>query len=527
MRNNPSIRYLGLIIFSLIFHTYGISISNARADEILEGLDEFVTRGMADWGIPGLAISVVREGEIIYEKGFGVRKLGETQTVDQHTIFGVASLTKAMTVTALAMLVDEGKIHWDDRVRDHLPWFELSDPWVSDVVTIRDLLSHQVGLGRMTGNRLRFMPDRDRRTILNFVRHQPFEIPFRSGYLYSNMMYMVAGLVIEAVEGKPWDEFIPERLFTPLNMNSASVSITQIDHTDNAAWPHQEIEGVVQTIPRRNFDNVGPSASVNASARDMAQWMLFNLGEPGKYKDKVLVSRQVMNCIFQPQHAFPVRDPFINNFSAYALGWNTRLYNGYHILQHGGGTDGMNSVIVLLPEAELGIFVVGNLFCGFRPAVVNWIIDAVMGTDRDYDWHERFFNQHMAEKETLMESRRQTEEARILGTSPSLSPEAYTGIYNDRVYDDVVVRIGDEGTLELCFWGDPEMVADLEHWHYDTYRASWRNPAMREKFVSFDLDQESRVRQLNVNFTLRPAMIEVGLYPASYTRMVEYKRIYD
>ncbi len=490
----------------------------------LQGLDEFVERGMKDWGIPGLVISVVREGEVIYARGFGVRKLGEDAKVDEHTVFGVASTTKAMTATALGMLVDEGILHWDDTVREHLPWFGLSNPWVSEMVTVRDLLSHRVGIGRMTGNRLVFMPGRDRRTILDHVSRQPFEIPFRSGYLYSNMMYMVAGMVIEGAAGISWDEFMPEHIFSPLEMNSASVSITEIAENDNAAWPHQEIEGIVQPIPRRNFDNVGPAASVNASATDMAQWMLFNLGEPGKYKDRRLVSREVMSDIFQPQYAFPARDPMTGHFTAYTLGWNSGYYEEHRIFQHGGATDGINSIIVLVPALDMGIFAAGNLFCGLRPAIVRWILDRALNIERDHDWHDMFFRQHQAEKESLLLERKRIEEARVTGTRPSLHLEAYTGTYHDIVYDDLEVRMGEDGALEICFWGDQEMVAYLEHWHYDTFRASWRNPGMREKFVTFDIDHEGKVKQLNVIFTLRPKMIEVGLYPADYTRIVEYKR---
>ncbi len=520
-------RYLYFTLFFLILHLFAVTGSRAQVPSELEGLEQFITNGMADWGIPGLAISIVKDGEVIYAKGFGVRKLGEDEKVDEHTLFGIASTTKAMTATALGMLVDEGKIHWDDRVRDHLPWFELSDPWVSDVVTIRDLLSHQVGIGRLTGNRLVFMPHRDRRTILGHVRHQPLEVPFRSGYVYSNMMYMVAGEVIEGATGISWDDFLPQRLFRPLGMSSANVSITQISEGDNAAWPHQEIEGVVQAIPRRNFDNVGPSASVNASALDMAQWMMLNLGEPGRYKDSMLVSPGTMNDIYQPQHVFSAADPLAGSFSAYAMGWNTGRYEDYRRLQHSGGTDGMNSLITLLPEIDLGIFVAGNLFCGFRPAIVNRIIDAYLGIERKDDWHEIYFGRHKNLMESAQSRRDAIEKARIPETVTSLPLESYTGIYHDKVYDDVRVTIGANGRLQLCFWDDPEMVAELEHWHFDTFRASWKNPAMREKFVNFDLDSQGRVSHLNVTFTLRPVMIQVGLYPTDYYRIVEYERTAD
>lgn len=527
MQNRYPLRYLILCLVIILFLPALSLRARTCLPEELKGLDDFILKGMADYGIPGMAVSVVKDGKIYYEKGYGVRKTGENAKVDQHTVFGVASTSKAMTVAALAMLVDEGKIGWNDRVRDHLPWFELSDPWVSDHVTIRDLLSHRVGIGRMTGNRLVFMPDRDRRAILDHIKYQPLEIPFRSGYLYSNVMYMVAGLIIEAVEGISWDEYLPQRLFAPLNMSSSSVSVTQISENDNAAWPHQEIEGTVRPIPRRNFDNVGPAASVNASAHDMAQWMLLNLGEPGKYKDKTLISRETMNEIFQPQYVFPAGNPFSTSFSGYAMGWNSGTYGQYRIFQHGGATDGINSMIVLLPEKDIGIFVAGNLFCELRPAVISRILDALLGIERGHDWHEMFFEQYQKEKATALLRKKEIDDARIPGTSPVLDLHEYTGCYYDKVYDDLEVKLGEDGRLELHFWGDPEMVAYLEHWHYDTFRAAWKNPAMREKFVTFDIGQDGKVRQVRVNFTLRPLMIEAGIYPADYFRIVEYIRVGD
>ncbi len=519
-------RWIALLLTFFFFPAANPELRSQDYPE-LDGLDEYIYKGMSDWKIPGFAISVVKEGKIIFENGYGVRKMGEDVEVDPNTVFGVASTTKAMTATLLGMLADEGKIHWDDRVRDHLPWFELSDPWVSDVVTIRDLLTHRVGIGRLTGNRLVFMPGRDRQTILGHVRHIPFEIPFRSGYVYSNMMYMVAGMIIGEVTGTSWDDFIIRRLFSPLGMNTASVSVTHISDDDNAAWPHQEIEGEIRTIPRRNFDNVGPAASVNASAHDMARWMLLNLGQPGQYEGKELVSPGIMNEIFQPQHAFPMSDPLRGNMSAYALGWNSGIYEGYRTLQHSGGTDGMNSMVTLVPEIDLGIFVAGNLFCGFRPALVNHIIDLFLGIEREYDWNVLSMQRHDKNMKEALQRRQEIEDSRITGTSPTLPLNAYTGIYHDRVYDDAEVYMAEDGKLRIRFWNDPEMVTELEHWHYDTFRASWINPAMREKFVNFDLGNMGEIRQLNVTFTLRPAMIQAGIYPTDYYRIVEYKRKQD
>ncbi len=496
----------------------------SAAEARLAGLPDFMERGMDDWGIPGMAVAVVKGEEVVYARGFGVRKLGEDAPVDEHTVFGVASLTKAMLSASLGILVDEGKLNWDDRVRDHLPWFELSDPWVSSNVTVVDLLSHQVGIGRLTGNRIRFMPDRDPETIMQFVKHMPFEQTFRSEYVYSNVMYMVAGEVVKAASGMPWDEFLAERLFAPLGMKGASTSITQIADDDNAAWPHQEIHDEVQVIERRNFDNVGPSASVNASVADMANWMMLHLGEPGVFRGERLISERVMRDMHQPRQAFGMSDPMTGSVTAYGMGWGLNYYEGYRISRHSGATDGMTSILTLVPEEDLGVIVISNLFCNFRPAVMNYILDAMLGIDRERDWHAHYYERYLDTRADAMERRDSIEAARVPDTPLSLPLEAYTGEYFHKVYDDAVI-FEEDGNLVMQLWDDPEMIADLEHWHYDPFRAVWRNPAMREKFIHFDLDQFGQVKQLNVKFTLRQILISVGIYPTDYYRVVEYERL--
>ncbi len=493
----------------------------------LAGLPVFIERGMSDWGIPGMAVAVVKDGALLYARGFGLRKLGSDEAADEHTIFGMASLTKAMTATALGMLVDEGKLDWDDRVRDHLPWFTLSDPWTTEHVTVRDLLSHSVGIGRMTGNRLRFMPGRDPETIMGFLGRMPFEQDFRSGYVYSNMMYMVAGQVLEAASGMPWDAFMAERIFDPLGMGDAGTSITQIRETDNAAWPHQEFYGEVQVIPRRNFDNIGPAASVNASVYGMARWMLFQLGEAGTIDGERLISEENIRETHQPHQTFRLEDPLTEPLTGYGLGWGLNHYESYRVLQHSGATDGMTSMLVLVPEKELGVIVASNLFCNFRPAVRNFILDAMLDIDRETDWHDHFYSQYLKTKDAALEKRAEIEANRVKNTSPTLPLNAYVGKYHHEVYDNADISISEDGSLVMQLWNDPDMIADLEHWHYDTFRAHWRNTSMREKFIHFDMNQFGEISRLNVRFTLRQILISAGIYPADDYRIVEYQRLQD
>jgi len=493
-----------------------------NANPSLEELDDWIEQGMADWEIPGLAIAVVHEDEIIYQKGFGRLDMNEADAVDAHTLFGVASTTKAMTVAALGMLVDEGKLDWDDRVIDHMPEFRLSDPWVTREVRVRDLLTHRVGVGRMTGNRLQFMSNSPREKIIHQMRYHDFEQPFRSDYVYSNVMYSVAGELIPAITGQSWDDFLLERLFQPLGMDRSNTSITQLEGDDNAAWPHQEIDGELQRIPRRNFDNVGPSASVNSSVHDMAQWMRLQLGEAGVHEGQRLISAETMAEMHDAQIATG-RDDHQSPIEAYGLGWGLAEYRGMSIARHGGATDGMNTQLVLVPELDLGVVVVSNTFNHFRLALANTVIDRVAGLE-DKDWHEQYRERYLANKAEAQEKREAVHQARQQGTQPSVALDDFKGRYHDDLYETVEVFSPGEGRLALRFWGDDDHIADLEHWHHDTFRAHWRNPARREKFVHFTLDRDGQVDTLKVTFTLRPDLLQVGLYPSDYQRTVHFQR---
>jgi CubicO group peptidase (beta-lactamase class C family) len=499
-------------------------LSAPPAAASLDGLDDYIASGMRDWKIPGLAVAVVRDDEIIYARGFGTRRLGRDEGVDERTLFGVASTTKAMTAAVLGMLVDEGLINWDDRVIDHLPEFRLSDPWVTAEVRIRDLLTHRVGVGRLTGNRLQFMTHRPRSEIMYRLRHHEFEQPFRSRSVYSNVMYMVAGEIVPAVTGKSWDEFMVERLFTPLGMDDSNTSITAIGHDANAAWPHQEIDGEVVAIPRRNFDNVGPSASVNASVRDMAQWMRMHLGEPGVFDGERILSEAVMREMHAPQFALGRRDRE-DDVRAYGLGWGLDRYRGYAIAQHGGATDGMNTQLVLVPELDLGIVVTSNLFNDFRVALAQEIIDRIAGLEK-HDWNAEMLEQDRKQRQEAQQARDRIHAERQRGTRPSMPFRELAGRYHNDLYDGIEVvhhRRGDR--LELRFWDDDSLIADLEHWHHDTYRAIWRNRAQREKFVHFTRDRDGTPAAIHVTFYLRHDYLPVGIYPAAYQRTVSFDRV--
>lgn len=510
----------------LLLLTLFISLPALQAQEsdfLPPQFDRFVERGMQKWDVPGLAIGIVKDGEVIHTRGYGVKKLGESPRVNENTQFGIASVSKHMAALSLGMLVDEGEISWNDPVQKHIPWFKFSDTYASELVTIRDLLTHQVGVGRMLGNRLQFMTDRSRDELLYRMRYHEFEQPFRSQYVYSNMMYMLAGEVVEAVTGMSWDDFMMERLFEPLGMDRTNTSISDLDE-ENAAWPHQYIKGEVVTIPRRSWDNASAAGGVNSTMTDMTRWMQMMLGTPGSLDGERLLTTRTMREIMTPQVSQPIGS-VTSAMRGYGFGLSITDYQGMRVISHGGATDGMNTTYMLIPELEFGIIITTNVFTNFREAIAYTVIDHILGVEGN-DWNERYYNNFTSRYETVKQLREEFEATRIQDTSPTHSLDAYTGSFYEDQYDNAEVTLDDD-TLVLTLWDDESLRADLEHWHHNTFRVVWHNPAQREEFVTFGMNLEGEIDEMTIRFTLRPMLLQVGAYPTNYYRDVTYSRVSD
>jgi CubicO group peptidase (beta-lactamase class C family) len=390
-------------------------------------------------------------------------------------------------------------------------------------VTVRDLLTHRVGVGRITGNRLRFLPDRSRAEVIHQMRFHHFERPFRSGYVYSNAMYSVAGELVPAITGTGWDDLLRDRIFRPLGMSRSGTRLADLPADGNAAWPHQEIDGRVQPISRRSWEVVAASAAVNASALDMAQWMRLHLGEPGVFAGQRLLSRAAMLEMHRPQVALGGNSLDGSPFSAYGLGWSLTSYRGRPVSQHSGATDGMNTNLVLVPSENLGVVVMTNTFNSFMFSVANRVLDAFLEVEEDRDWADVHWQAYSRQFASAQARRDSVHEARVPGTRPSTRIAAFAGSYHDDLYLDAAVRLED-GRLVLQLWDDAEMIADLEHWHHDTFRAVWRNRAMREEFVEFEVEADGSVSAMNIQWSLRPLLLQVGAYPTDYYRVTRFER---
>src|SRR5690554_5376483 len=504
-----------------VLFIFSLSLSSVAQNQLPENFDQWLETGRKAWKIPGMAVGIVKDGNVVYAKGFGERKLGSGEPVDANTVFSIASVSKNMTAAALGILVDKGKLDWDDKILQHIPWFQLKDPWVTREITVRDALIHRVGLGRILGNRLQFMTQKSRDEVLYQMRYMDFEKPFRSDFVYNNVMYSLAGQVIEYVDGRTWDDFLKQELFEPLEMKRTTTSIIAMEKQNNIAYPHQEIDGVVVPISRRNWHNAGPAGGVNSTVNDLNKWMLMQLGTSGEYKGKTLVSPQQMNEIHKPQMVVP-RSNAMDEQASYGFGWNITDYKGKRVITHGGATDGFNTAMYLMPELDLGIIVVGNNFNGLGNAVAYQVMDAFLGNS-DVDWSERYLQGYKRSYERASEAREKIHQAKVRNTKPSLELDAYVGAYRSKGYGKVEVR--KEGKdLVLHFWDTAGLEAKLEHWHYDTFRAVWKNPAQREEFMQFYLGKDGKVEALDVEFSLRPLLLQVGAYPSNYTHTERFER---
>jgi CubicO group peptidase (beta-lactamase class C family) len=463
----------------------------------LRGLDAYVERALKDWNVPGVAIAVVNNDSVVFTKGYGVRELGKPERVDARTLFAVGSTTKAFTAAALGMLVDDKKLAWDDPATKFLPTLQLNDPTTTRELTVRDLLTHRSGLAR--GDRIWYASGFEREEVLRRVRFLKPSWTFRSTYGYQNIMFLAAGQVVQSASGKSWDDFVRERIFTPLGMRTTNTSVTAIKPGDNAATPHAKLEGVVRPIAWRNIDNVGPAGSINSNVVEMAEWLRLQLGE-GSYRGRKLLSDSVVKEMHAPQilvkrSAEAQKLVPMTHLTAYGLGWSIRDYRGRKMVGHGGAIDGFRAEVGLIPEDELGVVVLSNRGgTNFPVAIMYRVIDAYLGVP-ERDWSTLALAAEKEAEGKAEAERKKVEAARVSGTSPSLALDRYAGVFADSMYGEVHVRVR-EGKLAASI--GPFFTGTLEHWHFNTFRTTWDNPVLGRVFLTFMIDAKGKADALEV-----------------------------
>lgn len=467
-------------------------------------MDAFAAKGLSDWNIPGFSVAVIADGRVVYLRGFGERKLGgnESDPVDADTLFGIMSTTKAMTALSLAMLVDEGKVSWDDPVTKHLPWFALGDAHATREITVRDLLRHNAGVPN--ADLLWIRGDLETRQILERLRELPAAYSMRDGFVYQNLMYQAAGEVIEAVSGLSWQRFVETRIFAPLNMQRSYTTQRSMEaaQRDNVSVPHFGIDGRIRPIADVPVDPIPAAGAVWSTAGDMAKWLTFLL-DGGRVDDRALVKPDTFEALFTsqsivpPAEFYPTLELTQPHFLNYGLGWFLQDYRGEFVAMHTGSTDGRTALIGLLPDRRFGIVVLGNLdHAEFRHALMWQAFDLALGGGTR-DWSAALLTLYGDAHRKSDAARAETVAARIKGTRPTRPIADYAGIYTHPVWGDVVVEQAGKG-LTMRIGTADEMRGPLEHWNYDSFELRPGDGRSGTWPVAFALDASGRVATLTL-----------------------------
>ncbi len=474
--------------------------------------DAYVDSVMKRFDVPGMGIAIVKDGQVVLAKGYGVKRLGSPDKVNADTRFGIASNTKAFTALALGMLVEEGKLEWDAPVVNYLPDFMMWDSWVTRQITVRDILVHRSGLGLGAGDLLWWPPTTyTPKEIMARLRYIEPATSFRSAYAYDNVLYLVAGQLIERVSGQSWSDFITNRIMRPVGMKEAnSTHAAAGESGGNVATTHARVDGTVQVVKPFSDPNTDPAGGINAGANDMARWMIAQM-DSGRVGDRQLwkpsTTRQQWTLVTPVPFGPAPKElaPYTANFNGYALGFGVRDYRGQKLVTHTGGLPGYVSLLMMLPNQKVGVMVLTNQESGaaFQSVglkVLDYYLNAPL-----FDWLGGYATR-MARVDSMMAAENKaTAAARDSASRPSLSLANYAQAYEDAWYGAITVSLAGNG-LAIQFDKSPDLVGDLEHWQYDTWLVKWRDRELRaDAFLTFTLDEAGKV----AGATMKPASPEV------------------
>ncbi|MFN8343611.1 MAG: serine hydrolase [Spirosomataceae bacterium] len=481
-----------LWLFSYCLCTEAQVITSAEIDALVE-------RTLKTFDVPGIAVAVVKDGQVIHAKGYGVRSLNTKEKVNGNTLFGIASNSKAFTSAALGMLIDEKKLKWDTKVRDVIPEFKMYDPYVTEEFTVRDLLTHRSGLGLGAGD-LMFWPDQNnfaKKDIIHNLRYLKPVSGFRTKYDYDNLLYIVAGEVVARVSGMPWEDFIETRILQPLGMTQTAASFKRLKDKSNVIDPHAPVEGTVKVIRRDWSETANAAGGIYSSVTDMSKWIIMQM-DNGKYGNgKQLFSEEVHEDMWTPQTIIPVRgkNSYNTHFSSYGLGWGLTDVKGYKQATHTGGLAGIVTQVTLLPELKLGIIVFTNQQSGAAfTSVTNTIKDSylgIQGVDRVKENHDRVLRGE-AEAKKITDALWRDIDAQQKANTSKTDVTQFAGTYRDPWFGEVVISMKN-GKLWFDSKRSFQLTGELFPYKGNTFIVKWIERSMdADAFVMFDLDNNGK-----------------------------------
>jgi CubicO group peptidase (beta-lactamase class C family) len=464
----------------------------------LSGFDAVVAQSVKDWNVPGLAIAVVKDDSTVFAKGYGVRKLGTRDSVNAHTLFANASTTKAFTSFVVELMADEGKLRMDAPVVTYLPAFRLSDPVATRQITIADLLSHRTGVPE--ADYIWYDDTSSFPEIMRRLSYVPFNAPVRSHFEYQNITYALAGNIAAERAGTTWEKLVQERILTPLGMRETFTDTPDEKAHPNIAFAHDYVNDTVRVIPRYATDNIGPAGAMYSSVSDMAIWMRFLLDSARLGGKRVLSARGYAD-LFAPhilvddKEFYPTAKLTHTRFQAYGQGWFLEDYRGEFVAFHTGSIDGMVAIVGLIPERRLGVVVFANRdHAELRHALMYAAFDRYLGSSK-HDWSAEMLPLYARLRDEGKKAERKIDAEHVMGTQPSLPLGRYAGVYSDSLYGTATVKL--EGKKLAVDFG-PLSAADLEHWHYDSFMAHWRDAYRGRQLMTFRLGDDGSVSGLAI-----------------------------
>jgi CubicO group peptidase (beta-lactamase class C family) len=474
-------------------------------------VDAIVQDALKAWQVPGAAVGIVKDDQVVYLKGFGVKKLGANEPVTPDTLFAIASCTKAFTTTAMAMLVDEGKMGWDDPVRRHVDYFHLADPLADASVTLRDLVTHRTGLG--DNGLLWYRSPWSRREVIRRIGLVKPRYGFRTTFQYQSTMFAVAGCAVESASGCRWEDFVRKHIFEPLGMSGADFTTTAAEHASDHATPHRlNARGEVEPIPWYRMATPDPAGSINAGARDLCRWVRFQLGD-GTVAGKRLVSAKNLTETHTPQMIIRLegaaRDMNPDTLQmTYGMAWVIQDYHGQLLWSHAGAIDGFRAHLTLVPHHRLGLVLLNNLHNStMNQAVSNSLLDLLLELPRR-DWNAYLHEQLQKEGAAAAVRARERETSRHAGTKPSRELAAYAGRYENLAYGTAVVSLADDGLA----WKWNAFGGRLEHFQYDTFTLD--EDLLARPPVLFTLGQDGEVATMKVLGVMDVEFTKAGTKPS-------------
>jgi len=493
-------RFWGALLLSLTASGAAVGSAPGAASTPPPDLDAYVARVLKTFDVPGVGLAIVKDGAVVAARGYGVRRLGDPTPVDARTLFGIASNTKLFTATALGLLVEEGRLDWDAPVIRYLPWFAMWDPFVTRELTVRDLLVHRSGLGLGAGDLLWWPRSTyDAKEIVRRLRYVQPATSFRSAFAYDNVLYLVAGQVIEAVSGQTWEDFVTSRILKRVGMAASDAHLSAASRGGNIASPHMRFDDGVRPVAPFDGDTTDPAGGINSSAEDMAKWVLVQLGQ-GRLADGTQLfspaTWRQLTAMVTPIPAAETPDeiaPFRTSFYGYALGVYTREYRGHKLVYHSGGLPGFVSRVAMIPDANVGVVVLTNQGSrGAFDAIALHVLDYYLGAP-PFDWVEGFHRLDARAAADTAEAERRSQGARDRSSKPSLPLTKYAGTFRDAWYGDIVIA-EQNGKLTMTFTKSPSLVGDLEHWQHDAFYVRWRDRELQaDAFVGFALKPDGSI----------------------------------